>query len=160
MKEIRWPTPFGYALFCDDIRNEADGKTTLVGVYSSEMVFHAGLPAVLPKFGIVVKFFELPNESKDSVKLEIFLPGDSEDVPSIVSEIPFDQIRAMPKLEGTHDDDMRIGATFNLVVSPLNILKEGHIRVRAIRGDQIVRLGRIRVIANVGYPPNSMPAST
>ena len=42
--------PYGITVFCDDIRYEVNGKTTLVGCYSSEMNFNGPSPGVLPIF--------------------------------------------------------------------------------------------------------------
>lgn len=42
------------ALFCDDIREETSGKTTIVGVYGTDIVF-AELPALQPKIGVFLR---------------------------------------------------------------------------------------------------------
>ena len=45
---------YGHVVFCDDVRQEIDGKLTLVGVYNSNLTVFGGFPAVLPKLCVVV----------------------------------------------------------------------------------------------------------
>lgn len=42
-----------YPIFCDDIRHEISGKTTLVGIYSGKLIA-ASLPATLAKLCVVL----------------------------------------------------------------------------------------------------------
>ena len=54
--------PGGYTVFCDDIRQEVNGKLTLVGSYAGAMHILNGWPAKLTQLSalVVVRF---PNES-------------------------------------------------------------------------------------------------
>jgi hypothetical protein len=152
MTTITWPTPFGYVIFCDDVRNEVDGKTTIVGAYGADIVFGIPLPVTVAKFAMVIKYFELLNESIDPVKIEVYVPGDEDGKPSTSIDLPVEEIRNMPLPKGTDIEDARIGASFNIILSPFTILKEGYIKVQAVRGNDIIKLGRLRV--NVNSPSN------
>ena len=88
MTEINWPTPYGFTTFCDDIRHEMGGKKTLVGIYAADMNFHGPLPITLPKFCLAIHYFERPGESSDPIKIEVTLPGDEADKPSISADLP------------------------------------------------------------------------
>jgi len=145
MTEVNWPTPFGYTIFCDDIRHELDGKTTLVGIYATDMIFRIPLPAILPKLGFVIKYFERPGESSDPVKIQIFLPGDEQDKPTIEAELPYEEMRARPPPSDPEAKDPRIGVSLNLGMAPFKVAKEGRIKVQAIRGSEVIRLGSLRV---------------
>lgn len=136
---------FGRVTFCDDIRNEVDGKTTLVGCYGADMVFPTPFPVLLPKLGLAVQFAEKADSKSGPLKLEIFFPGDPENTPSISADLPPIEIVPTSDELAQRDDDSRKMILFNLVMSPANILSEGQIRVRIVRGDDIFRIGRIRV---------------
>ena len=43
----------GTCIFCDDVRLEVGNKISLMGIYSSEILFTAAPPTVIPKLGIV-----------------------------------------------------------------------------------------------------------
>lgn len=139
------PDIFGRVVFCDDIRTEIDGKITLVGCYSADMVFPAPFPALLAKLGLYIQFFEKPDEVSEKLKLEIFFPGDSKDTPSMVSEIPQIEVLLPKEVSATRDADTRKVTSFNFVLSPVNITQEGYIRVQLSKGEDVYRIGRIKV---------------
>lgn len=157
MSEISWPTPFGYTIFCDDIRNEMDGKVTLVGIYAGEMIFNVPLPAIIPKLGFVIKYFERSGESTDPIKLLIYLPGDEENKASITFDFPYEEMRKVPPQQDSEIKDARLSGIFNLVLSPVNITQEGMIKVRAIRGEDTIRLGSLRIRTNAKKLSESEP---
>lgn len=154
MSDISWPTPFGYTIFCDDIRYEIDGKQSFIGIYASEMIFSIPFPATLPKLGLSVKYYEKFGESTEPVHLEIYLPGDSDDNPTVRSEFDYKQMRSMPQTKAEDGIDSRIGAVMNAVLSPVHFTQEGYIKVRARRGDDIIRLGSLKVV-NRSIPPDT-----
>jgi hypothetical protein len=157
MTEISWPTPYGYTIFCDDIRNEIDGKVTLVGIYSADMIFKVPLPVIVPKLGIVISYFERRGESVDPIRLEVYLPGDEDGKPSITTDIPHDNFRNIPESNDPDAEDVRINAIFHMVLSPVNIIKKGRIRVRAVRGEDIIKLGSLRITTNFDTASEAVP---
>ena len=44
---------YAHAIFCDDIRQEVSGKTTMVGIYTGQLVA-SEIPCVLPKICIAL----------------------------------------------------------------------------------------------------------
>jgi len=145
MTEIRVPTPYGFTLFCDDIRNEMDGKVTLVGIYTAEMIFNVPFPVIIPKLGFVVKYFERRDESSEPLNLQIYFPGDPDDTPSVVSQIPHEQFRITPAQSDNENNDPLLFCIMNMVISPVNILKEGRIKVRMIRGQDTIKIGSLKI---------------
>src|SRR5690348_15588662 len=77
------PDFFGHTLFCDDIRMEADGKMMFIGVYGQHMLVHAGFPITLAKFGFGISFFQKRPVFEAELGIQIFMPQDQEDKPSI-----------------------------------------------------------------------------
>jgi hypothetical protein len=143
MNDIRWPSPFGYTVFCDDIRQEVLGKITLVGVYQGEMTVIGVAPVQIPKLALSIHFFEKPTEGHDPLEIQIFLPGDADEAPSQrVSIPPRDHVSA-PEQQGAEDIRARIAVAFQFV--PLVVHQEGTLKVRMKRGDDLFRLGALPI---------------
>lgn len=146
---------YGYTVFCDDIRQEAGGKVTFVGVYTDHMVVHGTFPCLLPKFAMWIQYNQRRDKVVTPVKFAIFLPGDT-DEPSIITEIPDegalqgmknaqDMAKAYPQQE--ENSPAFVGLGHRTIFSPFVIAEPGLILVRAIREDRFLRLGGIRVLA-------------
>jgi len=80
-------TPFGYTVFCDDIRNEIGGKTTLVGVYAGDLVLQSPLPASIPRLGVSLVYVERPGESDLPLSIRVYMPG-FEESPMMDTRLP------------------------------------------------------------------------
>jgi hypothetical protein len=157
MKSIDWPTPFGYTLFCDDIRQEIGGKVTLVGLYSSDLIVFSDLPVTLPKIALSVSYFEVRGESEESLELRVYLPGDSDDTPTLRSTIADELLDKLRKLDIPADvlaENPRVGLNLHIGFSPITLTQEGWIRVRMIRGQDEIRIGSLRIRS---YPPTRNP---
>ena len=81
MNEIKLAPPWGYSVFCDDIRKEADNKYSLMGIYSGQ-IYLPEFPALLSKFCVAVTYFEEFNKAPEDLCLRLYVPGDLPDVPS------------------------------------------------------------------------------
>jgi hypothetical protein len=77
------PEIYGYTIFCDDIRQEVGGKISFVGVYSGTMFVHGEFPVTLPKFAFGISLMQRREILEPNIQVQIFLPGDPEDSPSI-----------------------------------------------------------------------------
>lgn len=149
MKSIGPTTPYGYTLFCDDLRTEVGNKYSLMGMYTGALHIQGQLPALLPKFVMIISYFERPNESTEPVEIRVFLPGDDESTPSFKTEIPRESLKSdnsQIELEEPTPDRL-ISTRIFAPISPLHIKKEGRIKVRAYRGDLEVRLGTLLIKA-------------
>jgi hypothetical protein len=150
MKKSSLPKRFGLTLFCDDIRNEVDGKVTYVGVYNGgSMIFASPFPAQIPKLGISITLALAPEEETD-YSFEVYMPGDLEGAPSISFSSPLEK-GAAPR--DTSVDDPRFAIKVQGVFSPVVIQKEGYIEVRAVKNNEYLRVGRLKVSSTV--PTNS-----
>ncbi len=118
------PDFFGHSIFCDDIRQEIDGKVTYVGAYTGNvMLVRAPLPIALPKFCIGIAFAQRRKLFTPDIGIRIFIPGDSDEKASIEAQFtgPFE----LP--EG--GDDTYVRMTANTVFSPFPITQPGAIKV-------------------------------
>jgi hypothetical protein len=165
MAVIDFPDIGGHTLFCDDIRQETSGKTTYVGSYGAIMFVHGPFPFVLPKFAFGITLFQRASNFVPGLNVRIYLPGDDENgPPSIQTEIREVDAGAAMQQATIHSDylDKQPGSppTFialvaNLIFAPLELKSPGSIKVRAIRGDDIIRLGALSIAA----APTNTPAA-
>jgi hypothetical protein len=146
---VHRPSPFGYTIFCDDIRQEVAGKSTLVGVYGPEMTVFGTLPTHLPKLALSITYAERIGESDEPLELRVYMPGDADDAPTLSAPVP-DEMLA--KFRGMVPPDDLAGEpltmlTLQLAFSPILLKQEGAVRVRMIRGNAEIRLGSLRIKA-------------
>src|SRR5437764_8652141 len=80
------PKYLGTVIFCDDVRTEVGGKLSYIGIYKGFMGIHGIFPITLPKFCFAVSFWLSKKTELGTVRLWIFMPGDSDDKPSIEGE--------------------------------------------------------------------------
>jgi hypothetical protein len=153
----------GFVIFCDDVRQEADGKHTLVGCYHGNM-FLPQFPANVTKFAFYVTIFEPMAEAEArtfGIPLRIFLPGDQPDKPTMIGEIPYQEgaitaiKAAMPAIDDPEPDaSVRYG--FVIIAAPLVIQRPGIIRVQVQSDNQFTDIGKMRVYQQ---PQSALPES-
>jgi hypothetical protein len=133
-------TPSGYSIFCDDARQEDNGKQILIGVYSADMLVES-FPVLLPSFRVLVQY---QNESDLPVRLVITAPGESDgDLRIFEAEVPREDIA---KVKVSPDNlDPFVALNLSAAFTPLVLTHPGRIKVRAYRGDDEVRLGTLRI---------------
>jgi hypothetical protein len=153
------PNIYGYTIFCDDVRQELGGKTSFIGVYSGMMLVHGEFPLTLPKFGFGISLLQRREIFEANVELQIFLPGDAEESPSIAlqgSEAVEGAIaaRTAAEVEGLPKGDERIIAMhMNVIAAPLILKEPGIMKVRAaLRRGDVIRLGTIRIVSQPQAP--------
>jgi hypothetical protein len=155
------PEAFGYTIFCDGIRIEIGGKLTYVGVYQSgTMLVPGSFPATMPKLALGIVYKQRHDKVVLPFTLWIFLPGDADDKPSIIAEMPEEAARAaIEEAKATAERMTAEGvfATLNsqFAITPLHIAQPGLLKVRAVRGDQLIGLGSLNIVP---APPESHAA--
>ena len=149
-------TASGYVIFCDDIRHELQNKNSYMGVYRSELYAPEPFPYNLPKFAMSINYIEdREPPSTGPVTVKIYLPGDSDGHPSIETDLPVEDARNQPIPPIFHNiplSERRLGITFDLILAPLTLQREGEIKVRAYRGDEEIKL---RTLVVQGPPASS-----
>jgi hypothetical protein len=144
MNRVPAPERYGFTTFCDDIRNEVDGKVTYVGVYDGTMIFAVPFPVQIPKLGVSSTLILMPDDDL-GYEFHVYLPGDLEGSPSVKSPAATSPIEKPQLPEMIAGDDFRIAIKFNVVFSPMVLTKEGLIEVRAVNKKGYMRVGRLRV---------------
>jgi hypothetical protein len=144
---------YGNTVFCDDIRQEMGRKYSFIGVYTEKMLIHGDFPCLLPRFAMFATCIQQHRSMRAIDKFVVFLPGQEEDVPPAV-ELPYPQDVMQTNLDLARKSDMPFGAITvlaHIVLSPLILAVPGRIRVRAVRGDEMIRCGTLPV----EHSPNS-----
>lgn len=152
MMKLR-PTPeaFGHAIFCDDIRMEVGNKLTFAGCYFGIMFLNSDFPATISRFCVAVEYSQERGKVILPIKFVIFLPNDPEDKPSIefgpspeVNEQGIQDMEAYTIDLGVSPDIATVNAQIG--IGGLSIAQPGAIKVRAVRGGELVRLGTLRIM--------------
>jgi hypothetical protein len=149
-------SPFGYTIFCDDVRQENNGKFLYIGVYTTEMIIYGQPPGLLPTFAAIVHYAERADEQGDDIiSLKMFVPG----MDQPISELPVDPaaMKSVPLPPPLEVEDRIIRASIPLKFSPFVIPQEGLIKVRAYRGEDEIRLGTLQVKFQPIPQPESAP---
>jgi hypothetical protein len=138
-------TPYGYTIFCDDLRREANGKALYIGVYAGSIIVPF-IPIGLTSLVAMVIYRERIGESTDPVTIKIFLPGGNDGSPTVTLELAMNENRNALKLDPSVEDlEQFISVEIPILISPFLIGAEGFVRVRAYRGDDEIKLGSLRV---------------
>ena len=134
-----------FTLYCDDLRHEMSGKTTIVGVYGSELIV-AELPAVLPAFFIVTHVWTPRDKPFRKLVFRVLFDADvmSEE------EFNFEELsKAMgsdsPNSEGEGGNGVRRSLRRILRLSPFLVEKQGMLRVRIETEDGEMRTSALRL---------------
>jgi hypothetical protein len=119
-----------------------------MGIYQADMVFPVSVefPFILPKFGILIKYYEIKDKFFDDVMIRVFFPGDAKDAPSIT--IPFQRENfntAISPFPLEEDQERVFNITFPLVLPAAPIKQEGYVKVRASCGGIVTNLGSLMV---------------
>jgi hypothetical protein len=86
--------PSGNVIFCDDIRLEASGKQTIVGMYGSEMYIQASGVAEIPFLYVIMRLMDDPDSYPRKVSFRV--TKDSQSGSEIIAQRDIDA-SGMPK---------------------------------------------------------------
>ena len=141
---------WGFSLFGDDVRFEMGGKSSLMGIYQSDMVFPNSVrfPIILSKFVIQINYFELVGTIEGDLSFRVTYG--SQNTPIAEMAILRKDILAMaatiPPPDSSEDSERVFNMRLPIVLSPFNIPEMGRIRVRAHYADgRLLKLGSIAV---------------
>jgi|SRR5215213_7230547 len=156
MTLIQRSSPSGYALFCDEVRREDNGKFIHLGVFLSEMVINSpALPTRLPRLSVVINYYEKVGESTEPVRFVVFLPGEEAPAGEFILKKPEGPAPPPPPdVEGEAPGDPLMHVALVLDIQDPVFKQEGRVRVRAFRGEDEIRLGTLKVKWNQIAPPD------
>jgi hypothetical protein len=142
---------YGYTIFCDDVRQEINAKVSLIGVLPPVISVHGPFPFQAQKLCMAVYFYEahkLALAREHEVPLVVFGPGQTIDNPAMSAIVPRAPKEILEEaLKGPmyiSDETLYSIAITILWASPFLIQEPGWVRVRAIYGDEIIKLGSLR----------------
>ena len=143
------PDAFGYATFCDDIREELSHKFVFVGVYRGALLIKKDFPISLNNFAIHVAYFERTGVRNEPLNLQVYFPGDSAGNPTVSLPVSIEKTREIESQRSFASKTQRGDRIFRSEVvvrlSPLEIKASGSIRVLMKCGDDEIELGVLRV---------------
>lgn len=147
MIELDTPDFFGHCIFCDDIRLEVGGKLIYLGVYPTHIFVQGGFPFLFQKLVVSISYSQIPEKFLPP-KFWLFLPGDSEDKASIEAVMPDESARgALAAVENSilpaPKDQIYANVQANFTFINVPIRMPGLIKVRAVRDQELVKLGSI-----------------
>jgi len=145
------PDVFGYTIFCDDIRQEVTGKLILIGVYQGLMTVHGTFPVTLPRLSFSFSLSQKKELFSPNIALRIFVPGDSDDAPSIEARMVEDTEGAVKKSVLSMIDSPESGSNYltvrsNLAFENFVLTGEGLIVVRIDVNSKRYLLGSLRIV--------------
>src|SRR5260221_12989855 len=79
--------PTGFTIFCDDIREEVNGKVSLIGCYGADLrILGNQFPILLPKLGFHITV-RVPSDGPNlPLKIMIYFPGQPDDQPVLTAD--------------------------------------------------------------------------
>ncbi|WP_449302458.1 DUF6941 family protein [Pseudoxanthomonas mexicana] len=119
-------------IFCDDIREEVNGKISLIGCYTGGMQV-TEFPATLPKLCVLVRLICSAHEPPKTIVFRVL--RDDEEL--LKGELPEE---AMPPLAPADADESAMGMVHGqFILSPFELTGPCTVRVRAIVDGQEIR---------------------
>lgn len=143
---------WGFSLFGDDLRQEAGGKLSLMGLYQDDMIFHgeARFPFLIPKFVIFILYYELRDAIEADINFKVTHGLENNLVAEAAilrKDLPVIQIDRNNRESEDPEDAARIfHARIPIILTPFPVEKPGRLRVRAHYSDgKILKLGSISI---------------
>lgn len=146
---------WGFSLFGDDLRQEAGGKISLMGIYQEDMIFPDGiaLPFVVPKFVVFISYYEIKGALETDITFRVSHGPENKmlaELQMLRKELP--PPKEIQATEGERPEDVEriFHIRVPIILSPFMIEKFGRVRVRAhYSDDAILKLGSVN-IRNLG----------
>ncbi|WP_118182103.1 DUF6941 family protein [Paraburkholderia phosphatilytica] len=137
-------TRYAHTLFCDDIRMEVGGKSSLMGLYHGELLVPQN-PTVLPKLCVVVtvvtgsdnpfKTLSMTIASKDRLFAEQIMPADA-----------VEQIQNHLRSSSDPEDPItRMAIILQMAISPFVVDEAFTLKVFVTADGEKLPAGRLRV---------------
>lgn len=138
---------YGFALFCEDVRNEVGGTQSYIGVNPGSMSA-SGYPIQIPKMAIVCTFVQDAREEMDGIEFVVFFDAEGQE-PTEMVRVPVEP--PTDRTPGTVPGRVtKIAA--QLMLSPVVIGTPGILRARAYRRGEEFKLGALTFVQDPGQP--------
>jgi hypothetical protein len=133
-------TRFAHAIYCDDIRNEVNGKHSLMGIFGN-LMYLGGFPAMLPKLCAVITASTPTDRPFDSITFTGTMDG------AVVFEMGLDkdQMEQMRKSGGVIDDPKGFEAKAMVVLSPLHLAGPTKLEITIVADGENIPCGGLQI---------------
>lgn len=139
--------PSGYVVFCDDIRDEVNGKKTIVGSYSGEMTVYGDQPLRVGQLCAWIVYRDDHSTFPKQVTIKVIKESSQKE--ELMFEANIDLPAPPPELELSPLSDSDSIRFSELHAFPrfagIDFPEECRIKVRAYVGDDEIRLGALNV---------------
>ncbi len=122
-----------FALYCDDIREEINGKSSLMGVYEGNLVVES-LPVRLPKLCVVIFSRFSPDNPVKTFKVTVELNGE------VIASIPVTETEYKSHFneDDFADNHSLINIKTNVIFSPFVINEDGTLQAKIFLDDELI----------------------
>lgn len=141
--------PHGFVIFCDDVREEVSGKTTIVGAYGQDLVFQSAAPATLSQIAVSTWYRLSPDRMPTAVEFRLVYETEAGEE-SILNSMTFDLDQSMfPQMPQQSQSDPNSTPFWELRhVSRhehVTFLQPGRLKCRVHFDGNEVRIGTLKV---------------
>ena len=138
--------PFGHVTFCDDVRYELNGKSTLVGIYGTEMRLFGEAPLLLPELHVMVALNVSAEKTPLKGQFRIIKSGSEQIICEQNFEIPDcssvdDEVTVHPESQQLSF----VGLNTHLIIRNFSIDEVCRLKVRAFIGKDEIRIGSLHI---------------
>lgn len=131
------------ALFCDDIREEISGKTTIVGVYGTDIIF-PDFPVLQPKLSVFLRGTIPTSYAGQTLAIKLLM-GTEVLLENGDVIITADPSVAKAERQGNQEDRARRMADVKFILSPIRFDAPCTLKVMVSIGEFKVCAGKIHV---------------
>lgn len=131
----------GIGFFCDDIREEVGGTTTVVGILKDNFAVPS-VPGFIPKLGVYARIHIPVACEPTEARLFITIPGQDRTQIGYADISLMEETIAQAKADGSANG----GIVMSAVASPLQILAPGHITLECECAGEAVILGSLNIV--------------
>ena len=149
-----------YAVFCDDVRQEANGKTMFIGTFRDFMYFNGPGPWVLANFHIHVVYRHAVTEYFPVMQFQIRLANQY--TTRIVYQLDnsnFEYPSTAPGARMDHDIEPFRQTRFTVSLAQLVVEGESRLSVHALFNGQDVIVDRLRILQAAPTSPPPPPGT-
>lgn len=133
------PSPrVAHSLFCDDVRVEVGNKFSLMGIYTSDMIFPTKPPVMLPRLIIAVWVISDFDDPIQAIATSVRMFPDGGEIFK-TERLPVQSIR------GTSEGATKFYAQQLIPISPLLIPGDGKIEITVETERETLRAGKLTI---------------
>jgi len=131
---------YAYSIFCDDIRNEVNGKASFMGVVGS-LLYVNTFPCVLPKLCILITAMTDNENPFRELSFKVLVDDES----AFDVKLGPEEVKQLYQNQGLIDDPKGFAAQVMVTISPLNLEKPCKIKVVVMADDENIECAGLQI---------------